>query len=54
MQEAAREMQEKERQAHINEIIKQRKLRTDYSENVLQELNMEYLDSIYERSKKEH
>ena len=46
-------MAEKERQAYVDNIIRLRGLRTDFSENFFKELNMEYLDSIYERSKKE-
>ena len=53
MEEAQRLMAEKERQAYVDNIIRLRGLRTDFSENFFKELNMEYLDSIYERSKKE-
>ena len=47
-------MEAQERAAHIAEILRQRKLRTDYSDNIFRELNMDSLNSIYERSTKEY
>jgi N-glycosylase/DNA lyase len=54
MAEAAELMAREQREEEIRRIVESRKQRLDYSDNILQELSMDNLDSLFERSKREY